>query len=41
MLRDAMDQYGPEVAQYAGVLIGALPLGLGFVMGFLLGFMLA
>jgi len=40
-LKDAVAQYGPEVAQYAAILIGALPLGLGFLVGFLLGFVFA
>jgi uncharacterized membrane protein (Fun14 family) len=40
-LKNAVEQYGPQVAQYAALLIGALPLGLGFLVGFLLGFLFA
>jgi uncharacterized membrane protein (Fun14 family) len=40
-LKNAVEQYGPQVAQYAAILIGALPLGLGFLVGFLLGFVFA
>jgi uncharacterized membrane protein (Fun14 family) len=40
-LKDAVETYGPQVAQYAAVLIGALPIGIGFLIGFLLGFIIA
>jgi uncharacterized membrane protein (Fun14 family) len=40
-LRGAVETYGPQVAQYAAVLIGALPIGIGFLIGFLLGFIIA
>jgi len=40
-LKNAVELYGPQVAQYAAILIGALPLGLGFLVGFLLGFVFA
>jgi len=37
-LKSAVQTYGPQVAHYAALLVGALPLGLGFVIGLLLGF---
>ena len=35
------EEYGPLVVQYGTILIGMLPLGLGFVIGFIVGFLLA
>ncbi|MGQ9513747.1 MAG: FUN14 domain-containing protein [Thermoproteota archaeon] len=40
-LKSAVETYGPQVAQYVAILVGALPLGLGFLIGFLLGFLVA
>jgi uncharacterized membrane protein (Fun14 family) len=35
------EQYGPIVIQYGTLLIGILPLGIGFIIGFGVGFLLA
>ncbi|MGD6806180.1 MAG: hypothetical protein ACQCN4_04410 [Candidatus Bathyarchaeia archaeon] len=35
------EQYGPMVIQYGTLLIGILPLGIGFIIGFAVGFLLA
>ncbi|NLF88551.1 hypothetical protein GX563_06985 [Candidatus Bathyarchaeota archaeon] len=36
-----IDQYGPIVVQYGTLLIGILPLGIGFIIGFAVGFLIA
>ncbi len=36
-----IDQYGPMVVQYGTLLIGILPLGIGFIIGFAVGFLIA
>jgi len=35
------DKYGPVVYQYGVLIIGMLPLGLGFVVGLIIGFIFA
>jgi Uncharacterized conserved protein len=36
-----VDKYGPAVVQYGTLLIGILPLGIGFIIGFAVGFLIA
>jgi uncharacterized membrane protein (Fun14 family) len=36
-----VEQYGPIVVQYGTLLIGILPLGIGFIIGFGVGFLAA
>ncbi|MBT0159556.1 hypothetical protein G4O51_06190 [Candidatus Bathyarchaeota archaeon A05DMB-2] len=38
-LADVVEQYGPVAFHYAVLLMGMLPLGLGFVVGLILGFL--
>jgi uncharacterized membrane protein (Fun14 family) len=38
VLKNLSDQYGPIAIQYGTLLIGILPLGLGFVVGVIIGF---
>jgi uncharacterized membrane protein (Fun14 family) len=38
---DLANQYGPLVVQYGTILIGMLPLGIGFAIGFVVGFLVA
>ncbi|MCW4047743.1 MAG: hypothetical protein NWE99_09340 [Candidatus Bathyarchaeota archaeon] len=38
-LASVAEQYGPVVFHYAVLLMGMLPLGLGFVVGLILGFL--
>ena len=38
-LKDIADQYGPTTIHYAVLLIGMLPLGLGFIIGLIIGFL--
>ncbi|HEY4674669.1 MAG TPA: hypothetical protein VIH48_01300 [Candidatus Bathyarchaeia archaeon] len=40
-LTGLIDTYGSQVVYYAGLLMGILPLGLGFVIGLVVGFILA
>ena len=40
-LKDLSEKYGPVAIQYGTLLIGILPLGIGFFIGFLIGFVLA
>ncbi len=40
-LKDLADQYGPIALQYGTLLIGVLPLGLGFFVGLIIGFLVA
>ena len=37
-LKTLADQYGPMAVQYGTLLIGILPLGLGFLIGLVVGF---
>ena len=37
-LKDLADKYGPIAIQYGTLLIGILPLGLGFIVGLVIGF---
>jgi uncharacterized membrane protein (Fun14 family) len=37
-LKDLSDKYGPIAVQYGALLIGILPLGLGFIVGLIIGF---
>jgi len=37
-LKDLADKYGPIALQYGTLLIGILPLGLGFIVGLVIGF---
>jgi len=37
-LKDIADQYGPSAVHYGVLLIGMLPLGLGFIVGLIIGF---
>jgi uncharacterized membrane protein (Fun14 family) len=37
-LKDTIASYGSQVVYYAAVLLGVLPLGLGFIIGLALGF---
>jgi len=39
-LKDTMAQFGPLAVHYAVILLGMLPLGLGFVIGLVVGFLL-
>ena len=40
-LKDLADKYGPIAYQYGVLLIGMLPLGIGFIVGLILGFIFA
>jgi uncharacterized membrane protein (Fun14 family) len=40
-LKDLADKYGPIVYQYGVLLIGMLPLGIGFIIGLIIGFIFA
>jgi uncharacterized membrane protein (Fun14 family) len=40
-MSDLAVQYGPIVVQYGTILIGLLPLGIGFIIGLAVGFLLA
>ena len=37
-LKDLADKYGPIAIQYGTLLIGILPLGIGFIVGLVIGF---
>jgi len=37
-LKNLADKYGPIALQYGTLLIGILPLGLGFIVGLVIGF---
>ncbi len=37
-LKNLSDMYGPIVIQYGTLLIGILPLGIGFIVGLIIGF---
>ena len=36
-----VEQYGPTVIHYGTLLIGILPLGIGFAIGFVIGFLIS
>jgi hypothetical protein len=38
---DLATQYGPLVVQYGTLLLGLLPLGIGFAIGFVIGFIIS
>jgi len=40
-LKDLADKYGPVAVQYGTLLIGILPLGIGFIVGLVIGFILS
>jgi len=40
-LKDLADKYGPVAYQYGVLLIGMLPLGIGFIVGLIIGFIFA
>ena len=40
-LKDYANQYGPIVYQYGALIIGILPLSLGFIVGLIIGFVLS
>jgi uncharacterized membrane protein (Fun14 family) len=40
-LKDLSDKYGPVALQYGTLIIGILPLGIGFIIGAIIGFLLA
>ncbi len=37
-LKNAVNTYGPQVLNYAALIVGVLPLGIGFFLGLILGF---
>jgi uncharacterized membrane protein (Fun14 family) len=39
-LKDLSDKYGPIAVQYGTLLIGMLPLGIGFIIGLIIGFLI-
>jgi uncharacterized membrane protein (Fun14 family) len=40
-LKNLSDTYGPIVVQYGTLLIGILPVGIGFIVGLIIGFILS
>lgn len=40
-MKDLSDKYGPMAVQYGTLLIGTLPLGIGFIVGIVIGFLLS
>ena len=40
-MKDLSDKYGPIAVQYGTLLIGILPLGIGFIVGLVIGFVLS
>ncbi len=40
-LKSVSDKYGPIAIQYGTLLIGVLPLGLGFIVGLIIGFIVS
>jgi uncharacterized membrane protein (Fun14 family) len=40
-MKDLSDKYGPIAVQYGTLLIGILPLGIGFIVGLIIGFVLS
>jgi uncharacterized membrane protein (Fun14 family) len=40
-LKNIADQYGPIAIQYGTLIIGILPLGIGFFVGLVIGFLVA
>jgi uncharacterized membrane protein (Fun14 family) len=41
VLKDLSEKYGPMAVQYGTLIIGILPLGIGFILGLLIGFLLS
>ncbi len=37
-LKTAAEKYGPQIVHYATLLIGIMPLGIGFIIGVVIGF---
>ncbi len=40
-MTDLATQYGPTVVQFGTILVGMLPLGIGFLVGFVVGFLIS
>ena len=40
-LKDYATKYGPIVYQYGALIIGILPLGIGFIIGLIVGFVIS
>jgi uncharacterized membrane protein (Fun14 family) len=40
-LKTAAEIYGPMVVHYTALFVGALPIGLGFIVGIIVGFILS
>ena len=40
-LKNLADKYGPIAVQYGTLIIGILPLGIGFIVGLVIGFILS
>jgi uncharacterized membrane protein (Fun14 family) len=40
-MKSLSDKYGPIAVQYGTILIGLLPLGIGFIVGLVIGFLLS
>ena len=40
-MKDLSDKYGPIAVQYGTLLIGILPLGIGFIVGLVIGFLIS
>jgi uncharacterized membrane protein (Fun14 family) len=40
-LKDLADKYGPIALQYGTLIVGILPLGIGFFVGLIIGFLVA
>lgn len=40
-LKNMVEQYGPIALQYGALIVGILPLGLGFFIGAIIGFLVA
>ncbi|MCL2288346.1 MAG: hypothetical protein FWC33_04125 [Candidatus Bathyarchaeota archaeon] len=40
-LKTAAETYGPMVVHYGALLVGVLPVGIGFIVGLIIGFILS
>jgi uncharacterized membrane protein (Fun14 family) len=40
-LKTAAETYGPMVVHYGALLVGVLPIGIGFIVGLVIGFILS
>jgi hypothetical protein len=40
-MKDLSDKYGPMAVQYGIILIGLLPLSIGFIVGLVIGFVVS